>query len=172
MGRFASALILFLLASLASPRPGLAQLPHMGVTKADLVIVFKGERVLQLRREGRILNSFKIALGGEPSGPKLMEGDERTPEGVYTLDWRNSDSQFYRSIHVSYPHEDDMEPAQRWGVAPGGLIMLHGMPNGAQPEMVGHPWNDWTNGCIAVTNEEMDEIWSRVDDGTMIIIYP
>ena len=65
-----------------------------------------------------------------------------------------------------------MEPARRWGVAPGGLIMLHGLPNGAEAEMVGHPWNDWTNGCIAVTNEEMDEIWSRVDDGTMIIIYP
>ena len=172
MGGLASALTLFLWALLAWPQPGMTQLPHVPLTKADLVVVFKGERVLQLRREGRILNSFKIALGGEPSGPKLMEGDERTPEGVYTLDWRNPDSQFYRSIHVSYPREGDMEPARRWGVAPGGLIMLHGLPNGAEAEMVGHPWNDWTNGCIAVTNEEMDEIWSRVDDGTMIIIYP
>jgi murein L,D-transpeptidase YafK len=159
-----------LLAGPIPGRPAHAQLPTP--TKADLVVVRKAERSLQLMREGRVLATYRIALGPEPRGPKRMEGDGRTPEGVYTLDWRNEDSGFYRSIHVSYPRADDLVPADRWGVSPGGLIMVHGMPNGATPRRVGHPFVDWTNGCIAVTNEEMDEIWARVDDGTPIIIYP
>ncbi|MGI9437497.1 MAG: L,D-transpeptidase family protein [Geminicoccaceae bacterium] len=149
-----------------------AQLPHIAQAPADLVVIYKGERLLQLKRHGRVIRSFDIALGAEPKGHKRREGDGRTPEGVYTLDWRNSSSQFYRSMHVSYPREEDQTSATRWGESPGGLIMIHGLPNGRRARDVGHPRNDWTNGCIAVRNEEMDEIWSLVDDGTTIIIFP
>lgn len=166
-----SALLILILPLFAIPAQ--AQIPRLDLTKADLVVVYKGKRVLQLKREGRILKSFTIALGRDPRGPKRMEGDGRTPEGVYTLDWRNPRSEFYRSIHISYPHPTrDTVHAARWGVDPGGLIMLHGLPNGLHARHVGHPRTDWTDGCIAVTNEEMDEIWARVEDGTTIIIYP
>ena len=172
--RLISTLLLapFVLAGLAWPVPATAQLPRAEPVKADLVIVRKKDRTLELRRAGRIIKAFPIALGPSPAGPKRKEGDGRTPEGVYTLDWRNSNSQFYRAIHISYPRDDDQLHAVRWGVSPGGLIMLHGLPNGVSAARVGHPWNDWTNGCIAVTNEEMDQIWSMVEDGTTIIIYP
>jgi murein L,D-transpeptidase YafK len=172
--RLISTLLLapFLFAGLAWPAPATAQLPRAEPVKADLVIVRKKDRTLELRHAGRIIKAFPIALGPSPAGPKRKEGDGRTPEGVYTLDWRNSNSQFYRAIHISYPREDDQPHAVRWGVSPGGLIMLHGLPNGVSAARVGHPWNDWTNGCIAVTNEEMDQIWSMVEDGTTIIIYP
>jgi len=159
-------------AMLNSARPAGAQIPRLDLGKADLVVVHKGERMLKLMREGRVLKTYPIALGSDPSGAKRKEGDGRTPEGVYTLDWRNANSQFYRAIHISYPRRDEGEHAERWGVSPGGLIMIHGLPNGIPAPRVGHPWNDWTNGCIAVTNEEMDEIWSQVEDGTTIIIYP
>jgi murein L,D-transpeptidase YafK len=154
------------------PAPARAQLPRLAPHKADLVVVRKAKRTLQLLRGGRPFRTYQIALGPEPVGPKRRSGDGRTPEGVYTLDWRNPNSSFYRAIHVSYPAPHDREPAERWGVAPGGLIMVHGLPNGVPAARVGHPWNNWTNGCIAVTNSEMDEIWSLVDDGTTIIIYP
>ena len=152
--------------------PAFAQLPRLQPEKADLVVVRKSKRTLQLLHAGRAFKTYTIALGPEPSGPKRRAGDGRTPEGVYTLDWRNPRSNFYRAIHVSYPSPHDWEPAMRWGVPPGGLIMIHGLPNGVPAARVGHPWNNWTNGCIAVTNREMDEIWSLVDDGTTIIIYP
>jgi murein L,D-transpeptidase YafK len=152
--------------------PALAQLPRIEAEKADLVVVRKNKRTLELLRAGRPFRTYQIALGPEPAGPKRRAGDGRTPEGVYTLDWRNPKSSFYRAIHVSYPAAHDEEPAERWGVPLGGLIMIHGLPNGVPAARVGHPWNNWTNGCIAVTNREMDEIWSLVDDGTAIIIYP
>jgi len=161
---------MFLLAPLSGPAR--AQIPHFEAAKADLVIVRKSARSLQLIRAGEVIKSYRIALGRDPAGPKRQEGDGRTPEGVYTLDWRNSNSNFYRSIHVSYPREGDDHHAERWGVSPGGLIMLHGLPNGVPADRVGHPYVDWTDGCIALTNEEIDEIWARVEDGTTIIIYP
>ena len=169
---FAATLALMLLAGPLSADPARANLAKDEQTKADLVVVYKSERILQLKRAGRVLKTFPIALGREPTGPKLQEGDGRTPEGVFTLDWRNPVSRFYRAIHISYPRAGKSEHATRWGVAPGGLIMIHGLPNGVPAARVGHPWNNWTNGCIAVTNREMDEIWSLVDDGTTIIIYP
>jgi murein L,D-transpeptidase YafK len=149
-----------------------AQLPGLVHGSVDLVVIYKGDRVLYLKSKGQVVRSFDIALGAQPIGHKLAEGDNRTPEGVYTLDWRNAHSQFYRSMHISYPHEEDQEAAQRRGVSPGGLVMIHGMPNGREARDMNHPLNDWTNGCIAVTNAEMDEIWSLVEDGTTIIIYP
>ena len=152
--------------------PAQAQIPHLATDKADLVIVRKSARSLQLIRAGEVIKSYRIALGRDPAGHKRREGDGRTPEGVYTLDWRNSNSSFYRSIHVSYPREGDDQHAERWGVSPGGSIMLHGLPNGVAADRLGHPYVDWTDGCIALTNQEIDEIWTQVEDGTTIIIYP
>jgi murein L,D-transpeptidase YafK len=169
---FAAALALAMLAGLLSAHPARANLSYEEQTKADLVIVYKGDRILQLKRGGRVLKTFPVALGREPRGPKLQEGDGRTPEGVYTLDWRNPNSRFHRAIHISYPREGEAVNAIRWGVSPGGQIMLHGLPNGVLAEQVGHPRRDWTDGCIALTNEQIDEIWARVEDGTTIIIYP
>jgi murein L,D-transpeptidase YafK len=169
---FVATLILTMLAGPPAAGPALANLGADDGSKADLVVVYKSKRILQLKRAGRVLKTFPVALGREPTGTKLREGDGRTPEGVYTLDWRNPDSQFYRAIHISYPRPGEAVHATRWGVSPGGHIMLHGLPNGVSAERIGHPQRDWTEGCIALTNEEMDEIWARVDDGTTIIIYP
>jgi len=160
-----------LIAMLTVGFPASAQLASFAGT-VDLVIIYKGDRLLQLKSGGHVVRSFEIALGAQPKGHKLHEGDNRTPEGVYTLDWRNASSQFHRSMHISYPHNDDQAAALRRGVSPGGLIMIHGLPNGRRAGDMNHPRNDWTNGCIAVTNDEMDEIWSLVEDGTTIIIFP
>lgn len=169
---FATTLVLTIVGFITWASPVLANLSAKEQVKADLVVVYKAERILQLKRAGRVLRTFPIALGRNPVGPKLQEGDGRTPEGVYTLDWRNPDSQFYRALHISYPRQGESVHAIRWGVSPGGHIMLHGLPNGVAAEEVGHPRRDWTEGCIALTNEQIDEIWARVDDGTTIIIYP
>ncbi len=168
----ALAVTLTLLRALAPGAPALAQIPHFTPAKADLVIVHKAARSLELLQAGRVVATYRIALGRDPNGPKRQQGDGRTPEGVYTLDWRNANSNFHRSLHVSYPREWDDLRAERWGVSPGGEIMIHGLPNGVPAERVGHPYVDWTDGCIALTDEEMDELWARVDDGTTIIIYP
>jgi murein L,D-transpeptidase YafK len=145
--------------------------PHAGI-RAELVVVRKAERTLELRSGGDVLHEFRIALGRNLKGHKRQQGDSRTPEGVYVLDGRNTASRFYRSIRISYPEPRDYEGAQRWGVSPGGDIMIHGLPNGVAAERVGHPEVDWTNGCVAVTNDEIDEIWADVEDGTTIIIFP
>ncbi len=148
-----------------------AQDPALG--KADLVLVFKAERRLELRRGGHAFRSYRIALGANPVGHKMQEGDQRTPEGLYQLDWRNPTSRFYRSIHVSYPSELDRDRAATLGIDPGGMIMIHGFPNWYQPGIADRAFagRDWTDGCIAVSNQEMDEIWQAVDDGTPIMIF-
>jgi murein L,D-transpeptidase YafK len=140
--------------------------------KADRVIVVKKERTLTLMIEGKSLKTYKVALGGSPVGPKDRQGDLKTPEGTYTLDRRNAHSQFYRSIHVSYPDVEDRARARKLGMSPGGDIYLHGLPNGYGWIGTGHRLKDWTDGCIAVTNAEMDEIWRAVPDGTPIEIRP
>jgi len=122
--------------------------------------------MLLLHRES-LVRSYRIALGRDPSGHKLREGDGRTPEGRYTIDRRNPKSAYYLSLHISYPNEEDRERARAAGVDPGGDIMIHGQPNGGMKRE-----GDWTQGCIAVTDAEMDEIWSLVKDGTIIEIGP
>ena len=170
---FAATLALMMLAGLPSADPALANLPTDEQAKADLVVVYKGERILQLKRAGRVLKTFPIALGREPTGPKLQEGDGRTPEGVYSLDWRNPASQFYRAIHISYPREGEVRPRRRAGAfRRAATSCCTACPMACSAERVGHPRRDWTDGCIALTNEEIDEIWARVEDGTTIIIYP
>jgi murein L,D-transpeptidase YafK len=121
---------------------------------------------------GKVLKKYKVALGGEPTGPKERQGDHKTPEGVYVLDRRNERSHFYRSLHVSYPNGEDRARAQKAGVDPGGDIVVHGLPNGVGWIGSAHRMRNWTDGCIAVTNEEMDEIWRSVPDGTPIEIRP
>lgn len=146
--------------------------PALEPLKADRVVVDKDQRKLMLVRGGRVLRTYAVALGGNPVGDKLREGDGRTPEGLYLLDWRNPRSEFYRSIHISYPSPVDQAEARERGVDPGDNIMIHGLPERYAWLDERHVRVDWTNGCIAVTNAQMDEIWSAVDDGTLIEIRP
>ena len=138
----------------------------------DHVVVYKGERKLVLLSQGKELRSYKVALGSEPIGPKTRQGDHRTPEGLYLLDSRKPNSQFYKAFHISYPHSKDIAAAKKSGVSPGGDIMLHGLPKEYAWVGKAHLLHDWTNGCIAVTNEEMDDIWKLVPVGTPIEIRP
>lgn len=140
--------------------------------RADKVVVLKKDHVLLLLHGDQLLKTYKVALGGEPVGPKQEEGDHKTPEGSYILDRRNERSRFYRSIHISYPDADDQRRAAAKGVSPGGDIMIHGLPNGFGWLGEVHRVRDWTDGCIAVTDAEIDEIWRAVPDGTPIEIKP
>ncbi|HOP39450.1 MAG TPA: L,D-transpeptidase family protein [Geobacteraceae bacterium] len=141
-------------------------------TRAELVVVEKSKRELTLFAEGKVLKVYKIALGKQPKGPKEREGDGKTPEGLYFIDYRKHDSNFYRALHISYPNKDDSERARKMGVSPGNSIMIHGLRK--ELEWVGelHRMWDWTEGCVAVTNEEIDELWRVVPDGTLIEIKP
>ena len=139
---------------------------------ADFVVVQKSLRQLTLMRGGQPIRTYKVALGFQPKGDKIQEGDGRTPEGLYRLDRRNENSRFYRSIRVSYPDTQDRIEALQAGFKPGGQIMVHGLPNGRNASDVNHPNADWTEGCIAVTNAEIDEIWDLVGDNTQILILP
>lgn len=140
--------------------------------EVDKVLVLKGKRRLHLLRRGMVLRTYQISLGRKPSGRKIRQGDGKTPEGWYTLDTRNSRSKFYRSMHVSYPNEADSARARAMGVSPGGAIMIHGEPNHLRGIGFDGTGFDWTEGCIAVSNREMDEIWESVPDGTPIEIRP
>jgi murein L,D-transpeptidase YafK len=141
-------------------------------TKTDQVIVAKSQRTLTLLSHGKILRAYKVALGGTPVGAKEQQGDHKTPEGHYILDRRNAKSRFYKSIHVSYPNEQDKQRASQRGASVGGDIMIHGLPNGFGWLGATHRAQDWTDGCVAVTNAEIDEIWELVPDGTPIDIQP
>jgi len=140
--------------------------------KAQKVLVVKSERKLYLIREGKPYREYHIALGKKPEGPKEREGDQKTPEGNYTLDFKKRDSSYYRAIHVSYPSEEDKARAKKMGVSPGGAIMIHGQPNWWGWLSLIRQRFDWTAGCIAVSNGDMDEIWQAVDPGTPIEIRP
>jgi murein L,D-transpeptidase YafK len=140
--------------------------------KADLVIVMKKKRTLTLMSQGKVLKTYKVALGGDPVGAKTRQGDHKTPEGVYRLDRRNAQSQFYKSIHISYPDAKDIAQARKMGVSPGGDVYVHGLPNGYKWVGARHRLKDWTDGCVAVTDEEIDEIWKAVPNGTPIEIRP
>lgn len=136
------------------------------------LVIRKEERRLYLMANDQIVRSYRISLGKTPEGHKLYEGDSRTPEGNYTIDFRNPNSDFYKSIRISYPNPKDRELAASWGLKPGGNIMIHGLPNEVGDMAFAYKGLDWTDGCIAVTNEEMDEIWRLVDVGTPIRILP
>lgn len=167
-------LIALPLVTLAHASQGTEQSPSAMNTDPSIsqVLVRKEERRLYLMAGDDVVRSYRISLGDNPVGHKLYEGDERTPEGRYTLDWRNSNSDFYKSIHISYPNAQDRELARAWGLNPGGSIMIHGVPNNAGDLAFAYRGLDWTDGCIAVSNDEMDEIWQLVADGTPIQIMP
>ena len=140
--------------------------------RADKVLVLKGERKLVLLKDNAPLKSYEVALGWSPEGHKVQEGDGKTPEGNYLIDWRKPDSSFHRALHISYPNAADKSHARKLGVSPGGAIMIHGMRNGAGWIGKLHRFADWTNGCIAVTDTEIREIWRAVPNGTPIEIRP
>lgn len=175
-GSVAALGIVTLLAAAApvEARPALAKAVPFAFTaaKADRVIVVKSERKLYLMNGEQVLKVYSVALGRYAMGHKIKKGDSRTPEGVYTLDSRLKESAFYKAIHISYPNVYDAMRAEFLEVDPGGAIMIHGLPNKITAKQVNHPVLDWTQGCIAVTNREIDEIWSLVKDGTEIEIRP
>ena len=175
--KLAAAILLLTMAFTAVPAfaspPAQAHPPV--VAKADRVLVVKSQRRLFLLREGRVLAGYRIALGGNPVGPKIFEGDGRTPEGAYVLADRNENSRFHRSIRISYPSPADRQRAWKYGGPPGGDIMIHGQPgpgNKSALKRIALAPSSWTDGCIAVDNAAMDQIWAAVDDGTPIEILP
>ena len=140
------------------------------VGEADFVLVDKSDRTLTLYRENQVLRTYSgIAFGDAPMGHKRFEGDERTPEGRYTIDTRNPNSAYYLSLRISYPNAEDRAFASQYGLSPGGDIFIHGQPNQlTQGRMRG----DWTDGCIALSNDEIEELWQIVPNGTPIEIRP
>ena len=134
--------------------------------------VEKALRRLTVLEDGVAVRTYEIALGANPIGHKQEEGDERTPEGRYVIDYRNTHSRFHRSLHISYPNEKDRREAEARGVSAGGDIVIHGLPPGWSWLGAAHHAFDWTDGCIAVTNDEMDELWERIEEGTPIEILP
>jgi murein L,D-transpeptidase YafK len=134
---------------------------------ADHIVVEKAERRLYLLARGQVIRSYPIRLGPNPVGPKIFELDGRTPEGHYVIDSRKRDSMYFRSLHISYPSPEDRARAAKYGIPPGGNIRIHGTPRES-----GRFLGDWTDGCIAVSNAAMREIWSAVDLDTPIEIRP
>ena len=159
---------------LLKPLPGAAAGSLAGAgPRVDRVVVEKSKRKLYLVRNGEKFREYPILLGAMPRGPKVQAGDLRTPEGVYTLDWRNPNSRFYKAIHISYPSPSDRERAQEKGVDPGGMVMIHGEHyEPAMRRVLRRKPKDWTEGCIALNNEHIDELWHTVPVGTPIEIKP
>jgi tetratricopeptide (TPR) repeat protein len=139
---------------------------------ADKILIEKKERRLTLISKGKVLTTYKIALGGNPNGPKERQGDNKTPEGTYVIDSKNKDSRYHLSLHISYPNEKDKKRAKQLGVSPGGDIMIHGIKNGFSWAGELHTGVDWTKGCIAVTDEEIEEIDKLAPKGTIVEIRP
>jgi murein L,D-transpeptidase YafK len=154
------------------PQAPVASSAAATVPIADQVLVRKSERRLYLLRHGEVLRSYRVALGLIPDGPKERAGDFRTPEGRYQLTRRNSRSDYFLSIQVSYPNAEDLRRARREHVDPGGSIMVHGLPNNQRHPPDYYAAADWTDGCIAMSNADMVELWLMVQDNTPIDILP
>lgn len=162
--------IIILIACIACSGIVLAESPP--ATTADRIVIEKAAHELTLFSHGVLIKTYKVALGSNPVGPKLKQGDGRTPEGLYAVDARNFNSSFHRALHISYPNAQDRARALTLGVDPGGDIMIHGIRNGLGWVGPFHRAKDWTKGCIAVTDPEIDEIWSEVPLGTPVEIKP
>ena len=142
---------------------------------ADKVIVKKSTRMLYLYQEGEIFKKYHITLGKVPVGDKEIEGDMKTPEGAYSLDYRQFSNDYYKSLHVSYPNASDKAHAKSLGKSAGGMIMIHGTPPSWSLSPYGDWMNvliDWTEGCIAMANDDMDEVWESTNNGTVVVIVP
>ena len=154
---------------------GVANVPSQSLpadVAADRVVVEKAARRLTLLRHGVVLKRYRVALGRQPVGDKGSQGDNRTPEGVFVIDGRKSDSAFHRALHVSYPDPAHVARARQAGMDPGGDIMIHGIRNGLGWLGSLHRLADWTAGCVALTNSEIEEVWRAVPDGTPVEIRP
>jgi murein L,D-transpeptidase YafK len=138
--------------------------------QADKILIVKSTRTMTLFHGGKVLKTYKVALGGAPVGPKRIQGDHKTPEGNYIIDARNEHSQFHRALHISYPSAADRARARKLGASAGGDIMIHGLPNGYSDAR--YTRTDWTDGCVAVTNAEIEEIWRLVPVGARVEILP
>jgi murein L,D-transpeptidase YafK len=138
----------------------------------DKIVVTKSERKLSVYSNGVLLKTYKVSLGGHPIGAKEFEGDKKTPEGVYHIYQKNPQSTCYKNLGISYPNADDLERCKQTGQRPGGNIKIHGMLNGQGYWGKFHRFRDWTAGCIAVTDEEMDELYEHTPVGTPIEIKP
>lgn len=139
---------------------------------ADSLVLVKSTRELTLFAGGIAVHTYPVALGQHPVGAKEREGDERTPEGLYYIDGRNAHSRYHLSLRISYPEEKDRAKAAKLGVEPGGNIMLHGLPPGLGDIGELHLLHNWTDGCVALTNEQIEELWRLVPDGVPIDIKP
>ena len=175
--RVVRARVLLVLCALLLPGlSALAEVPSdredRNAQRADSILVVKSERRLYLMRDGQPLRSFKIALGLSPVGPKRQEYDFRTPEGRYMIDARVPSSHYFRALHVSYPNAEDAQQAAARHVAPGGDIMIHGLPNVLHKPIEYYQTRDWTNGCIALSNDDLLEVWSMVRERVPVEIRP
>jgi murein L,D-transpeptidase YafK len=162
---FFLALLISILSDSATAAPPLP-------TKATKIIVHKADRKMKLYAKDNCLKTYSISLGGKPVGHKEHEGDSKTPEGAYTISYKNAHSRFHKSLKISYPNKADRAHAKKLRVSPGGDIFIHGLGQYVGYLGKSHLLSDWTLGCIAVTNEEIDEIWKMVDTGTSIEIFP
>jgi murein L,D-transpeptidase YafK len=166
--RWIAMILLAVPAVIGGVMPGAAQT----LDKADRILVLKAKRQLQLLRGEVVLKSYPIALGRHPKGPKRREGDGRTPEGLYFIDGHFTDTAYHLALHISYPSELDRARARKAGRQVGSHILIHGMPDRFGRTDPVRFFRDWTNGCIAVGNIAIEEIWNAVDDGTAIEIRP
>lgn len=171
-------LLLIVLLVICLVTVGLAAAAYLNVNPlprdavADRLVVEKAARRLTLFRSGRPLKSYSVALGRAPVGPKEYEGDQRTPEGIYTIDFHKSDSDYHLALHISYPEQHDIDRAAAQGLSAGSDIMIHGLPNGRGWIGRFHRRSDWTAGCIAVADFEIEEIYRSVPDGTPVELQP
>ncbi len=141
-------------------------------TTINRIVVEKSARKLSILRDGKQIKTYLIALGRNPIGAKQEEGDMKTPEGIYKIDSRNAQSSFHLALHISYPSDEDNKRAAGRGVSAGSDIMIHGIQNGQGWIGAFHRWKDWTAGCVALTDEEIEELWHVTPDGTTIEIRP
>jgi murein L,D-transpeptidase YafK len=152
--------------------PAVSGTAAVAAEKADSILILKKDHVLELLAGGKVIRTYKVALGSGGLAAKEREGDGRTPEGHYVIDSRNEHSAYHRALHISYPNEEDRRRAAKLGVKPGGSVMIHGLPNGKGWVGAAHRMYDWTLGCVAVTDAEIDEIWGLVPVGTSVEIRP
>ncbi|MDB4916501.1 MAG: ErfK/YbiS/YcfS/YnhG family protein [Gemmatimonadetes bacterium] len=150
----------------------LSTMPSPPLGLVDSIVVEKKAHTLTLFRDGRPTRTFLVALGGSPIGDKLRAGDRRTPEGVFYIDSRQPNSKYHLALHISYPDAVHSARSHALGAEPGGDIMIHGLPNGFGAAGASHRLNDWTNGCVALTDQEIEQIWSVVPIGTPVEIKP
>lgn len=150
----------------------LVAFPSQAAPLVDQLLIHKAERRLEVISDGQVIKQYRISLGRQPVGHKQQQGDQRTPEGIYRIDWRHQSPQFNLSLHLDYPSLKDRAAAYKRGVDPGDMIMIHGTPtNAAYPEWF-FKGLDWTDGCIALSNTDMRALWELVPDGTLVEIRP